>query len=63
MSGQSNVERLQAAGVIGSGPIADHHAEKINSLSDDEVNTLINVRKKMGSGDDAPDHLRPNFFV
>ncbi len=60
---KSNVQRLQAAGVIGNGPIADHHAEKINSLSEDEVNTLVNLRKKMGSSDEVDDHLRPNFFV
>jgi len=63
MSGQSNVARLQAAGVIGNGPVSDDHAEKINNLSEDEVNTLVTLRQKMGTADDAPDHLRPNFFV
>ncbi len=63
MSGQSTVQRLQAAGVIGSGAISDDHAQKINSLSSDEVDTLVKLRQKMGTADDAPDHLRPNFFV
>ena len=63
MSGQSNLERLQSAGVVGNGPISDDHLAKINSLSDHEVNTLVSLRQKFGSADDLDDHLRPNLFV
>jgi hypothetical protein len=47
---QTHVERLRKAGVLSDNPrhLTKEHEEAINSLSDDEVEALVRVKKKVG---------------
>jgi hypothetical protein len=46
---KSNVEKLQAAGVLHSEHCSSAHQAAINKLSADEVSALIRVKKKVGT--------------
>ena len=45
---KTNVEKLQAAGVLNSEHCTDAHLAAINKLSAAEVTALIKVKKKVG---------------
>jgi hypothetical protein len=63
MSSQSKIERLHAAGII----VADHFSESdkkvIDQITDEEVEVLIKLRKKVGEAPKGKDHMRPNIAV
>ncbi len=46
----NNVERLRKEGVLSDDPehLSPEHEETINSLSREEVETLVRVKKKVG---------------
>jgi hypothetical protein len=60
---QSNFDRLHEAGII----VAEHFSESdkkvIEKITDEEVDVLIKLRKKMGEVPKGKDHMRPNFGV
>ena len=45
---KTNVEKLQAAGVLNAEHCTDSHQAAINKLSDAEVAALTRVKKKVG---------------
>jgi hypothetical protein len=53
------VERLEAAGLCESAVFSEKEKEALNSLSDEEVQQLINLHKKLGTA--QSDAARPNF--
>ena len=63
MSSQSNLDRLHKAGVI----VADHFSESdkkvIEKITDEEVEVLIKLRKKLGETPAGKEHMRPNIAV
>ena len=46
---KTNVEKLEAAGVLNSEHCTDAHLAAINKLTADEVAALIKVKKKVGT--------------
>ncbi|HEY0162932.1 MAG TPA: hypothetical protein VGB69_09660 [Edaphobacter sp.] len=60
----SNLDRLVAADVIPAISASEHNPKVINKLSATEVNTLIKLRKKLGSVPaGGGGGSRPNFPV
>lgn len=57
------IERLHEAGVI----VADHFSESdkkvIESITDEEIDVLIRLRKRMGEVPKGKEHMRPNTPV
>ncbi|MEM7481850.1 MAG: aroma-sacti cluster domain-containing protein [Acidobacteriota bacterium] len=45
---ESHVDRLEAAGVMNAQVLTDKEKSLINDLSDQEVETLINIHRKLG---------------
>jgi hypothetical protein len=62
-SSQSKIERLHGAGII----VADHFSESdkkvIEQITDEEVEVLIRLRKKVGEAPKGKDHMRPNIGI
>jgi hypothetical protein len=46
---KTNVEKLEAAGMLNSEQSSEAHLDAINQLSADEIAVLIKVQKKLGS--------------
>ena len=46
---KTNVEKLEAAGVLNAAHCTDAHQAAINKLTADEVAALIRVKKKVGT--------------
>lgn len=55
------VERLEAAGLCKSAVFSEKEREALNSLSDEEVQQLINLHQKLGPPDS--DEARANFPI
>jgi hypothetical protein len=62
-SGQSNVERLHQAGILVADKFSDSDKKVIEQISDEEVDVLIKLRKRMGEAPKGKDHMRPNIPV
>ena len=62
-SSQSKIERLHEAGII----VADHFSESdkkvVEQITDEEIDVLIRLRKRMGEAPTGKDHMRPNIAV
>lgn len=64
MSGhKSNIERLEEAGILNKAHFSDHDTKIIESITDEEVEVLIRLGKKLGKTADGKEHMRPNFPV
>jgi hypothetical protein len=44
---KSNVERLQAAGVILAAPLPEPYEAVVNGLSDEEVDVLVSIKQRL----------------
>lgn len=60
---KSNFERLHEAGVLNSDHFSEHDKKALESLSTEETDVLIKLKKKMGDVPSGKDHMRPNFPV
>lgn len=60
---KTNVERLAEAGILKQEHFSDQDKKHIESMSSEEVDVLVNLRKKMGAAPTGKDHMRPNFPV
>lgn len=60
---QSKIERLHEAGVIVADQFSDSDKKVIDSITDEEVDVLIRLRKRMGAVPKGKDHMRPNIPV
>lgn len=60
---KTNLERLEEAGILKQEHFSDQDRKHIESISTEEVEVLIKLRKKMGAAPAGKDHMRPNFPV
>jgi hypothetical protein len=58
---QTNVERLEAAGVIDPGHLTTEEAQIIEGMSEQEVQTLIDLRNRLGGA--SRHEVRPNVII
>lgn len=62
-SAQSKIDRLHQAGII----VAEHFSESdkdvIDKITDEEIDVLIKLRKRMGEVPKGKEHMRPNVPV
>ena len=62
-SGQNKLERLHEAGIIAADKFSDGDKKVIDQITDEEVDVLIKLNKKMGKVPPGKEHMRPNMFV
>jgi hypothetical protein len=60
---QNKIERLHEAGVIVATKFSDSDKKVLESITDEEVEVLIKLRKKMGQVPEGKEHMRPNIAV
>ena len=60
---KTNVERLAEADILKADHFSDDDKKTIESMSPDEIEVLIKLRKKMGQAPAGKEHMRPNFPV
>ncbi|MGB0122964.1 MAG: aroma-sacti cluster domain-containing protein [Silvibacterium sp.] len=63
MSSESNVERLHAAGIIVAENFSESDKKVIEAITDEEIEVLIKLRKKLGDVPAGKGHMRPNICV
>ena len=63
MSSKSNVERLHAAGIIVAENFSESDKKVIEAITDEEIEVLIKLRKKLGETPAGKEHMRPNIAV
>jgi hypothetical protein len=62
-SGQQKLERLHEAGIIVADKFSDSDKKVLEQITDEEVDVLIKLGKKMGKVPPGKEHMRPNLFV
>lgn len=62
-SSQSKIERLHQAGVIVAEHFSDSDKKAVEQITDEEVDVLIKMRKRMGEAPKGKEHMRPNIAV
>jgi DNA phosphorothioation-dependent restriction protein DptG len=60
---KNKIERLHEAGVIVAEQFSDSDKKVIESITDEEIDVLIKLRKRMGAVPKGKDHMRPNIPV
>ena len=60
---KGKLERLHDAGVIIADHFSDSDKKVIEQITDEEVDVLIKLRKKMGDAPKGKEHMRPNIAV
>jgi hypothetical protein len=64
MSGsKTNFERLHDAGIIAGQQFSESDKQILAKITDEEVEVLIKLRKKMGEVPEGKGHMRPNVAV
>ena len=56
-------ERLEAAGVIVVSQFSASDKQILEKITDEEVEVLIKLKKKMGNVPEGKGHMRPNIPV
>ena len=60
---KSNIERLAEVNILNADHFSDHDKKIIESISPEEMEVLIKLRKKLGEAPAGKEHMRPNFPV
>ena len=60
---QSKLDRLEAAGIIKQEHFSEHDKKLLEGISDEEIEVLVRLRKKLGEVPSGRDHIRPNIVV
>lgn len=60
---KTNVERLAEANILNIDHFSEHDQKILESISAEEIDVLIKLRKKMGEAPAGKEHMRPNFPV
>ncbi len=60
---KSNFERLQDAGIIVGQQFSASDKQIVDKITDEEVDVLIKLKKKMGAVPEGKGHMRPNMPV
>lgn len=63
MATADHIQRLEQAGVLKQEHFSPQDRKTLENLSEEEVDTLIRLRQKMGASPEGKDHMRPNFVV
>ncbi|HTV04745.1 MAG TPA: aroma-sacti cluster domain-containing protein [Acidobacteriaceae bacterium] len=62
-STESKLQRLHEAGIIVAQKFSESDKKVIEQITDEEIDVLVKLRKRMGSVPEGKDHLRPNIPV
>ncbi len=60
---ESNLERLEKAGILKAEHFTSEDRKVVEGLSTEEVAVLIKLREKTGAAPSGKEHLRPNIVV
>lgn len=60
---QSKLDRLEDAGIIKQQQFSEHDKQLLEGISDEEIEVLVRLRKKLGEVPSGRDHIRPNIVV
>ena len=60
---KSNIERLAEANILNADHFSEHDRKAIESISSEEIDVLVKLRKKLGEAPAGKEHMRPNFPV
>ena len=60
---KSNIDRLAEANILNADHFTEHDSKAIESISPEEIDVLIKLRKKLGEAPAGKEHMRPNFPV
>ena len=63
MSTQSKLERLEEAGILEKRDFSASELELLETITDEEISVLIQLRKKMGPTAEDKHHIRPNILI
>jgi len=56
---KSKIDRLHEAGVIAAEKFSDEDKKIIDKITDEEVDVLIKLRKRLGAVPAGKEHMRP----
>lgn len=62
-STESKIQRLHDAGIIVAQHFSESDKQIVDQITDEEIDVLIKLRKKMGKVPEGKEHLRPNIAV
>ena len=60
---QARLQKLEDAGILQKQNFTPEELALVAKITDEEVDVLIRLRKKVGAPADDKPHVRPNFFV
>lgn len=59
----NKLERLEDAGILERRHFSAEEQKLVDTITDEEVDVLIRLRKKMGAVPEGKDKIRPNIIV
>jgi DNA-binding HxlR family transcriptional regulator len=59
----SKLERLEKAGILERKHFSEEEQKLVESITDEEIEVLILLRKKMGAAPEGKEKIRPNIIV
>lgn len=63
MNNAEKIERLHQAGIIVAENFSESDKKVIDQITDEEIDVLIKLRKRMGEVPKGKEHMRPNVPV
>lgn len=59
----SKLQRLEDEGILEQRQFTAEELTLIATITDDEIDVLVSLRKRLGPATDGKNHIRPNFVV
>ena len=63
MSDKSKLEQLEDAGILERRHFSAEELKLVDSITEEEIQILVKLRKKMGAAGEGKHHIRPNIIV
>ena len=63
MSEKSKIDQLEDAGILERRHFSPEEMKLVDSITTEEIEVLIRLRKKMGGTEEGKHHIRPNIIV
>jgi len=60
---KSKLQRLEEAGILERRHFSDVEMKMLDNITDEEIDVLIRLRKKMGAAPEGKEKIRPNIIV
>jgi hypothetical protein len=60
---QSKLQKLEDAGILEKRQFTPEELAQVAKISDEEIEVLIRLRKRLGAPAEDKHHIRPNIFV